>query len=68
MKVECYRKRLSNKIKYFFKRLFGRDSRAHSMIYHQNCNGATLPPLAGFRLDVASKIMQIGDWRNKYGR
>lgn len=68
MKVECYRKRFSNKIKYFLKGLFGRDSHAHSMIYHQNCSGATLPPLAGFRLDVASKIMQIGDWRNKYGR
>ena len=68
MKVECYRKRLSNKIKYFFKRLFGRDSRAYSMIYHQNCSGATLPPLAGLRLDVASKIMEISDWRNRYGK
>lgn len=68
MKVECYRKRLSNKIKYFLKGLFGRDSYAHSMIYHQNCSGATLPPLAGFRLDIASRIMQIGDWRSKYGR
>lgn len=68
MKVVCYRKRLISKIKYFLKKLFGRDKHARSLIYHQNCSGATLPPLAGFRLDVASKIMEIGDWRSKYGR
>lgn len=66
VKVECYRKRMISKIKYFFKNLFRRDKRAHSLIYHQECRGATLPPLAGLRLDVASKIMQINDWRKKY--
>ena len=68
IKVECYRKRLISKIKYFFKWLFGRGTHAHRMIYHQECRGTTLPPLAGLRLDVASKIMQINDWRSKYGR
>lgn len=66
IKVECYRKRLINKIRYFFKKLFGRDRHACSLIYHQECRGTTLPPLAGLRLDVASKIMEIGDWRKKY--
>lgn len=64
MKVECYRKRLINKIKYFFKNLFRRDRYAH----HQECCTTTLPPLAGFRLNIASKIMEISDWRNKYDR
>lgn len=68
IKVECYRKRLINKIRYFFKKLFGRDRHARSLIYHQECRGTTLPPLAGLRLDVASKIMGINDWRNKYDR
>lgn len=68
MKVECYRKRLISKIKYFFKNLFRRDRHARSLIYHQECCGTTLPPLAGLRLDVASKIMQINDWRNRYDR
>ena len=68
IKVECYRKRLANKIKYFLKSLFERDRHAHSLIYHQECRGTTLPPLAGLRLDIASKIMEIGDWRSKYGR
>lgn len=68
IKVECYRKRMISKIKYFFKNLFGRDRHAHSLIYHQECRGTTLPPLAGLRLDIASKIMEIGDWRSKYGR
>ena len=66
IKVECYRKRLINKIRYFFKKLFGRDRYARSLIYHQECRGTTLPPLAGLRLDVASKIMEISDWRKKY--
>lgn len=68
MKVECYRKRLISKIKYSLKNLFGRNRYARPLIYHQECRGTTLPPLAGFRLDVASKIMQIGDWRSKYDR
>ena len=68
MKIECYRKRLINKIRYFFNTLFGRDSHAKSMIYHGNCSGTTLPPLAGLKLDIASKIMQVNDWRNNYGR
>lgn len=65
MKVECYRKRLISKIKYFLKKLFGRDRHARSLIYHQECRGTTLPPLAGLRLDIASKIMQINDWRKR---
>lgn len=68
MKVECYRKRLISKIKYFFKRLFGRDRHARSLIYYQECRGTTLPPLAGFRLNVASKIMGINDWRSRHDR
>lgn len=68
MKVECYRKRLISKIKYFLKNLFRRDRHARSLIYHQECRGITLPPLAGFRLDIASKIMEISDWRSRNGR
>lgn len=68
MKVECYRKRLISKIKYFFKNLFGRDRHAHPLIYHQECRGTTLPPLAGLRLDVASKIMGMTKKRDWYGR
>ena len=64
MKVECYRKRLSSKIKYFLKSFFGRD--AH--VNYEDYVGITLPPLAGLRLDIANKIMEISDWRNKYGR
>ena len=81
MKVEVYRKRLINKIKYFFKRLFNKQYRielgkeemikrwhASPMTFVQDCYGATLPPFAGLRLNVAAKIMEIGDWRSKYGR
>lgn len=68
MKVVCYRKRLINKIKYCLKNLFGRDRHARSLIYHQECCGTTLPPLAGFRLDVASKIMEMTKKRDWYGR
>lgn len=68
MKVECYRKRLISKIRYFFKSLFGRDRHARSLIYHQECRGTTLPPLAGLRLDVASKIMGMTKKRDWYGR
>lgn len=79
MKVEVYRKRLINKIKYFFKRLFNKQYRielgkeemikrwrANPMTFAQNSSGSTLPPFAGFRLNIASKIMQINDWRNRY--
>lgn len=68
MKVVCYRKRLINKIKFFLKKLFGRDRHARSLIYHQECRGTTLPPFAGFRLDVASKIVGISKKRDWYGR
>lgn len=81
MKVEVYRKRLINKIKYFFKRQFDKQYRielgkeemikrwrANPMTFMQNCYGTTLPPFAGLRLNVAAKIMEIGDWRNRYGR
>lgn len=64
MKVECYRKRLSSKIKHFLKSFFGRGAHTKNRDYV----GITLPPLAGLRLDIASKIMEISDWRNKYGR
>lgn len=64
MKIECYRKRLSSKIKHFLKSFFGRGT--HTKV--RNCLGVTLPPLAGLRLDIASKIMEINDWRNKYGK
>lgn len=64
MKVECYRKRLSSKIKHFLKNFFGRDVHAN----YKDYVGITLPPLAGLRLDIASKIMEISDWRNKYGK
>lgn len=64
MKVECYRKRLSSKIKHFLKSFFGRG--VHTK--NRDCLGVTLPPLAGLRLDIASKIMEINDWRNKYGK
>jgi len=79
MKVEVYRKRLINKIKYFFKRLFNKQYRielgkeemikrwhANPMTFAQNSSGSTLPPFAGLRLNVAAKIMEIGDWRNRY--
>lgn len=59
MKVEIYRKRLINKIRYFLKNIF---------TSRQNYQGTTLPPFAGLRLDIASKIMEISDWRNKYDR
>ena len=62
MKVECYRKRLSSKIKYFLKSFFGRGVRTK----YEDYMGITLPPFAGLRLDIASKIMQINDWRRKY--
>ena len=81
MEVKCYRKRLISKIKYFFKRLFNKQYRieqgrkemierwrANPMTFMQDCYGTTLPPFAGLRLNVASKIMQINDWRSKYGR
>ena len=64
MKVECYRKRLSSKIKYFLKSFFGRGTHTK----YEDYVGVTLPPLAGLRLDIASKIMEIGDWRSKYDR
>lgn len=64
MKVECYRKRLSSKIKHFLKSFFGRGVRTK----YEDYVGITLPPLAGLRLDIASKIMEISDWRNKYDR
>jgi len=79
MKVEVYRKRLINKIKYFFKKLFNKQYRielgkeemikrwrANPMTFAQNSSGSTLPPFAGLRLNVAAKIMEIGDWRNRY--
>lgn len=81
MKVEVYRKRWINKIKYFFKKLFNKQYRielgkeemikrwsANPMMFSQNSLGSTLPPFAGLRLNVAAKIMEIGDWRNRYGR
>jgi len=81
MKVEVYRKRLINRIKYFFKRRFDKQYRielgkeemikkwhANPMTFMQNCYGATLPPFAGLRLNVAAKIMEITDWRMKYDR
>jgi hypothetical protein len=81
MKVECYRKRLINRIKYFFLSIFKKEYmlehgkkemikrwHANPMTFSQDCYGTTLPPFASFRLNVASKIMEIGDWRSKYGR
>lgn len=79
IRVECYRKRLISKIKYFFKRLFNKQYRieqgkeqmikrwrANPMTFMQDCYGTTLPPFAGLRLNIASKIMEISDWRNRY--
>lgn len=81
MNVECYRKRLINRIKYFFLSIFKKEYvleqskeemikrwHANPMTFRQDYYGITLPPLAGLRLDIASKIMEISDWRNKYGR
>lgn len=79
MNVECYRKRLANRIKYFFLSIFKKEYvleqskeemikrwHANPMTFMQDYYGATLPPLAGFRLNIASKIMEINDRRNKY--
>ncbi len=63
MKVECYIKNPIKRIKHLIESTF----KSSSIIPRQNY-GTTLPPFAGFRLDVASKIMQIDDWRSKYGR
>ena len=81
MEVKCYRKRLINRIKYFFLSIFKKEYvleqskeemikrwRANPMTFMQDCYGTTLPPLAGFRLNIASKIMEINDWRSRYGR
>lgn len=81
MNVECYRKRLINRIKYFFLSIFKKEyvleqskeemiKRWHTnpMTFMQDYYGTTFPPLAGFRLNIASKIMEIGDWRSRYGR
>lgn len=81
MNVECYRKRLINRIKYFFLSIFKKEYvleqskeemikrwRANPMTFMQDCYGTTLPPLMGFRLNIASKIMEINDWRSRYGR
>ena len=79
MKVECYRKRLINRIKYFFLSIFKKEYmleygkkemikrwRANPMTFSQDCYGTTLPPFVGLRLDIASKIMEIRDRRNRY--
>lgn len=81
MNVECYRKRLINRIKYFFLSIFKKEYvleqskeemikrwHANPMTFMQDYYGTTLPPFAGFRLNIASKIMEIGDWRSRYGR
>ena len=81
MNVECYRKRLVNRIKYFFLSIFKKEYvleqskeemikrwHANPMTFMQDYYGTTLPPLAGFRLNIASKIMEINDRRNKYDR
>lgn len=81
MNVECYRKRLVNRIKYFFLSIFKKEYvleqskgemikrwHANPMTFMQDCYGTTLPPLMGFRLNIASKIMEINDWRSRYGR
>ena len=79
MNVKCYRKRLVNRIKYFFLSMFKKEyvleqgkeemiKRWHTspMTFMQDCYDITFPPLAGFRLNIASKIMEINDRRNKY--
>lgn len=79
MKVKCYRKRLINRIKYFFLSIFKKEYvleqskeemikrwYASPMTFMQDCYGTTLPPFAGLRLDIASKIMEIRDRRNRY--
>ena len=38
---------------------------ASPMTFMQDCYGTTLPPFAGFRLNIASKIMEISDWRKR---
>lgn len=81
MEVKCYRKRLINRIKYFFLSIFKKKYvleqskkemikkwRANPMIFMQDYYRTTLPPFVGFRLNIASKIMQINDWRSRYGR
>ena len=81
MEVKCYRKRLINRIKYFFLSIFKKEYvleqskeemikrwRANPMTFFQDYYRITLPPFAGFRLNVASKIMQINDWRSRNGR
>lgn len=73
---------MKSKIEHWFKWIFSKKYRvefidssreelikkwhANPMTFMQDCYGTTLPPFAGLRLNVAAKIMEIGDWRNRY--
>ena len=81
MKVECYRKRLWNKIKYFVLSVFNKEYvinhgkeemiqrwHANPMTFLQDCYGSYLSPLQSLNLRAASAVMKINEKRGGYGR